>query len=64
MLYQEKALGRPPLFRRIAAALSGVLDRKVQRDSDLLSQNEHLRRDVGMPAMDVSIQRIDPVWPR
>ena len=64
MLYQEKALGRPPLFRRIAAALSGVLDRKVQRDSDLLSQNAHLRRDVGVQAMDVSIQRIDPVWPR
>ena len=64
MLYQEKALGHPPLFRRIAAALSAVLDTKVQRDSDLLSQNEHLRRDVGVQSMDVSIQRIDPVWPR
>jgi hypothetical protein len=64
MLYQEKPLGRPPIVRRIVAALSAFLDRRAQRDSDLLSQNEHLRRDVGVQAMDVTIQRIDPVWPR
>jgi hypothetical protein len=47
MLYQERVLGRPSLWSRIAARF--VRRRAAHRaDLDLLAMNPHLRRDLGL----------------
>jgi hypothetical protein len=48
MLYQDKALGRPSIARRVASTLRAVLSGRRQADLDLLSVSPHLRRDLGL----------------
>lgn len=47
MLYQERVLGRPGLWNRLAARF--VRRRAARRtDLDLLAMSPHLRRDLGL----------------
>jgi hypothetical protein len=48
MLYQERVLGRPSLWRRLLARVAHGVSRRDHADLDLLSMNRHLRRDLGM----------------
>lgn len=48
MLYQERTLGRPTLWTRLAARMAISLSGRRHADLDLLSMNRHLRRDLGM----------------
>ena len=48
MLYQERVLGRPGLWSRLAARVAFRLATRKPADIDLLSMSPHLRRDLGM----------------
>lgn len=48
MLYQDRVLGRPSLWTRLAARLSRARRPAPVADIDLLSLNPHLRRDLGL----------------
>lgn len=48
MLYQERALGRPGFWSRIAARLTMTRRAGPVADLDLLSLNPHLQRDLGL----------------